>query len=129
MFCFALFYFSLLYFYFYFYLHFRFFICFVFHSFPSPLSFRAFSSSSSPPLLSLSSPFHYNYFLSSLLFFSTLSLVSAPVSVLITSLLLPLFNLLLSFIPGVEVDIKTEPLIPGPAETIFLTQGMYRQHA
>lgn len=28
------------------------------------------------------------------------------------------------YIPeGIEVDIKTEPLIPGPAETIFLTQG------
>ena len=30
--------------------------------------------------------------------------------------------------PGVEVDIKTEPLIPGPAETIFLTQGTYEEN-
>mmetsp|Transcript_19059 Transcript_19059/g.18390 ORF Transcript_19059/g.18390 Transcript_19059/m.18390 type:complete len:1062 (-) Transcript_19059:391-3576(-) len=26
---------------------------------------------------------------------------------------------------GIEVDLKTVPLIPGPAETIFLTQGVY----
>ena len=31
----------------------------------------------------------------------------------------------LSLLLGVEVDVKTEPLIPGPAETIFLTQGTY----
>lgn len=28
-------------------------------------------------------------------------------------------------ITGIEVDLKTVPLIPGPAETIFLTQGVY----